>query len=177
MKYLAKYLANYFGISVLAVLALALGGCGSAQDIVNMLTPEREAELAAVKNPPLTVPPDYDLRPPRGGSVRKGSDQAKRRGRQMLTGLSGGSKVLKNRSAGESELLRLAGLRPGVDSTVRAEVDREDKGKSEAEQTFVEKLLKWKEGGGPDGESRDGRILRTLGGDTRPVIKKRGEIF
>lgn len=165
------------GISVLAVLALALGGCGSAQDIVNMLTPVAEPELAAVKNPPLTVPPNYDLRPPRGGGVREGGEDARRRGRQMLTGLSSGSKVLTNRSAGETELLRLAGLRPGVDSTVRAEVDRQDTGGDQAEQTFVEKLLKWKEGGGPDGEVKKSSFLPTFGGDTRPVIKKRGEVF
>ncbi len=168
---------KYTGIPILVVLGLALGGCGSAQDIVNMLTPEAREELAAVKNPPLTVPPDYDLRPPSGGGVRKGSEQAKRRGRQMITGLSSGSKVLKDRSAGEAALLRLAGLRPGVDSAIRAEVDRESKGESVAEQTFVEKLLKWKEGGGPDGEVKKSGFLPTLGGDTRPVIKKRGEVF
>lgn len=168
---------KYTGLSVLVVLALALGGCGSAQDVFNMLAPEPGQELAAVKNPPLAVPPDYDLRPPTGGGARKGSEQAKRRGRQMMTGLSSGSKVLKDRSAGESALLRLAGLRAGVDSGVRAEVDREETGKSKAEQTFVEKLLKWKEGGGPDGEVKDAGILPTLGGDTRPVIKKRGEVF
>ena len=168
---------KYTGIPFLAVLVLALGGCGSAQDVVNMLAPAPKEELAAVKNPPLTVPPDYDLRPPHGGGAAKGSEQAKRRGRQMITGLASGSKVLENRSAGESELLRLAGLRPGVNSAVRAEIDRESKGENVAEQSFVEKLLKWKEGGGPDGEVKKTGFLPTLGGDTKPVIKKRGEIF
>ncbi len=168
---------KYTIIPVLVVLGLAVGGCGSAQDVVNLLTSPPQQELAAVKNPPLTVPPDYNLRPPSGGGVRKGSEQAKRRGRQMVTGLSSGSKVLKDRSAGEAALLRLAGLRPGVDSSIRAEVDRESKGENAAEQTFVEKLLKWKEGGGPDGEVKKSSFLPTFGGDTRPVIKKRGEVF
>lgn len=168
---------KYGGKLVLASLALALGGCGGLQDISQLLKVDTKSEeLAAVRNAPLAIPPDYTLRPPRGGESRKGGDQAQQRGRQMLTGTPSGTVVLKDRSAGENELLRLAGLRPGVDARIRAEVDRAGKQQVEAEQVFVDKLLKWKEDGGPEGaEAEDEGFLPKLGGDTRPVIKRKGE--
>lgn len=165
-------------LAIVAAMATALGGCSAMDGIGGLLGVDAEGqELSAVKNPPLSVPPDYDLRPPHGGGSRAASVQATRRGRQMITGLTAGSVVLKNRSAGEAALLRLAGMRAGIDSGIRADVDRETDDRNDAEERFVDKLLKWKEDGGPDGAKKDASFLPTLGGDDKPVIKRRGQIF
>ncbi len=164
-------------LATAAAMAVALGGC-SGLDVGSLLGVDAsQQELSAVKNPPLSVPPDYDLRPPHGGGSRAAASQATRRGRQMITGLTAGSLVLKKRSAGEAALLRLAGMRAGIDSGIRDDVDRETENRNEAEEQFVDKLLKWKEDGGPDGAKKDDGLLPKLGGDDKPVIKRRGQIF
>jgi len=171
-------------LAVLGMAALGLSGCGAVQDIGSLINGQQDQELADIKNPPLAVPPDYDLRPPHGGGNRLRTEQAERRGRQMLTGVSAGAVPPAGRSAGEDALLRLAGFRAGINSSVRRDVDQETETRSKTEQQFVDKLLKWKEDSAPPDDQANaeeakssGGISDIIGGTTKPTIRRRGEVF
>jgi hypothetical protein len=52
-----------------AVAALALTGCSDFKQAIG-LEPTMPNEFAVESNPPLTLPPDFDLRPPEPGAPR-----------------------------------------------------------------------------------------------------------
>ena len=57
---------------VVALLPLALAGCGSGSDISRTFGLTRDApdEFQVTTRAPLSMPPDYALRPPRPGAPR-----------------------------------------------------------------------------------------------------------
>lgn len=71
-------------------LVIGLGGCGSGETVGERLGYELKGpdEMAVIKRPPLTVPPDYNLRPPRPGESRSNADDASRAARETLVGPS-----------------------------------------------------------------------------------------
>ena len=75
---------------MLAAIALGFGlsGCGGGETVGEALGYERNGpdEMAVVKRPPLIIPPDFNLRPPRPGEPRIEADAASRAAREMLTG-------------------------------------------------------------------------------------------
>lgn len=78
----------------LAALALALGfglgGCGSGDTVGETLGYEQKGpdEMAVIKRPPLVVPPDYNLRPPRPGDQAEKGQAASDEARKTLLGPS-----------------------------------------------------------------------------------------
>lgn len=84
-----------------ALLALALTACGS--DTKQMLGLERSPpdEFAVVSRAPLSVPPEFSLRPPEPGAPRPQEGRASDQARRALTG------------AEMQAAYRRAGLSPG----------------------------------------------------------------
>ncbi len=72
------------------VLSLGLGGCGGGETVGEALGYERAGpdEMTVIKRPPLTVPPDYNLRPPRSNQPRSQSEAASTAARETLIGPS-----------------------------------------------------------------------------------------
>ena len=69
-------------------IALLVGGCGGISDLSSIIggTNKNVDDIdLAVKNAPLTLPPDYSLRPPPEGTGRTQSVQATRQARTVLT--------------------------------------------------------------------------------------------
>jgi hypothetical protein len=153
--------------------AAALAGCSAVKDVQSFIKRGGSDgnEYRAVRNQPLVVPPGFDLRPPRGGSSSRRARSTTVRARRTVTGNAGAGTATAPGS-GERALVRKA--RSGVSgsgSYVRKEVDKETKEKKEGERKFTEKLLKW--------ENREGASTRKnpLGGNTDPVIKRKGQVF
>jgi len=154
--------------------AAALAGCSAVSDLKSMVQKSGTGsnEYRAVRNQPLVVPPDFDLRPPRGGgsAVRGGRSTTIRARRAVVGGAAGGTATAPG--SGERALVRKAasGVR-GAGGYVRKEVDEETKESKDSERKFTDKLLKW--------EDRDGADVRKnpLGGKTDPVIKRKGQVF
>jgi hypothetical protein len=69
-------------------LTVGLGGCGSGETVGQIFGIERKGpdEMAIIKRPPLVVPPDYNLRPPRPGETRSNPKQVAEDARRTLTG-------------------------------------------------------------------------------------------
>lgn len=70
------------------VLALGLSGCGGGDTIGDAMGFDRKGpdEMTVVKRPPLIVPPDFNLRPPRPGEARSDATTASNAARETLVG-------------------------------------------------------------------------------------------
>ncbi len=141
-------------IAILAGLALALGACEGAKQQLG-LTKQAPDEFRVQARAPLSVPPDFTLRPPAPGAVRPQEgdtqDQARRAlvgGQQENSQSNGfsfsGAAPAESRSAGEIALLRQAGA-GGGDPNIRQVIDRETDIFNAQNRDFLETLVFWRE--------------------------------
>jgi Protein of unknown function (DUF3035) len=168
---------------VLAVAAVALGlaGCHAGEDISQIVSSGSNADVTPVKGAPLTVLPDYDLRPPRGGGERTKAAEASRRARNTVLGTNtvtaagtpavGVPEAAAGRTAGEAALLKRASAGESVDSGVRSKVNAETDVDQEQEKAFVDKLVKYKDNDQSQGSGSG------VSANPKPTIKRQGEIF
>ncbi len=82
-----KSRATYFAIVGLA-LSLVLSACGGGETVGEALGYELTGpdEMAVIKRPPLTLPPDFNLRPPRPGEDVALANDASQNARRTLLG-------------------------------------------------------------------------------------------
>lgn len=128
---------------VLAGLALiGLSGCSTARDQLGL---DRSApdEFMVVKNAPLSMPPDYSLRPPRPGAPRPQDVAAYEAARTTVFGDENNAQNTSvSASSAENVLLQKAGgtqANPNIRNIVDVESQEIDKDN----QPVVDKLLGW----------------------------------
>jgi Protein of unknown function (DUF3035) len=138
-------------MALAALLALAgLGACDTIKSVTGIGdTSARQESLDAAdefgaKRPPLTLPPDYSLRPPSSASATTDFTAAQQ-GRQAVFGLNQDKDANVQRKAGrtigESALLQHAGA-SAVDPSIRQKVDKETTTLTNQENAFVNNLVK-----------------------------------
>jgi hypothetical protein len=137
-----------FGIIASLGGALLLAGCSGGSQFLgtDKSTPD---EFAVVSRPPLTMPPDFRLRPPRqAGRVEPTQAQ---QARQTVFGVepAAGARAVApaatpGQAGGEAALLARAGAN-AVDANIRATVDREGAILARADDTFLDRLLAWRD--------------------------------
>lgn len=73
-------------------LAFGLSGCGGGETVGEAMGYEQTGpdEMNVIKRPPLTVPPDFNLRPPRPDEPSSDADDASKAARETLIGPSSG---------------------------------------------------------------------------------------
>jgi hypothetical protein len=141
-------------IAALAVaLPLATGGCSGVKETLG-LTKQSPDEFKVVSRAPLSMPPDYNLRPPTPGSPRpqEGTprDQAEQAVFQHTTLPAdaippiGEGESDSAQSSGESALLQSAGA-TGVDPNIRQLVDTETAEDEADSRTLADTLTFWRE--------------------------------
>lgn len=172
-------------VAALVGLALALGACSDTRRALGW---EKAApdEFRVVSRAPLSLPPDYALRPPQPGASRPQEASTQIAARQAVLSSGGGPTPVAfgndSQSEGERALLAKAGGRQ-VDSRIRETVDRESVQVAEAERRFVDRLIFWRSAEDPGvvvDAAREAQRIRenaALGrapgeGDT-PVIRRR----
>ena len=141
-----------------AGVVLALGACESFQETLG-LTKQVPDEFAVVTKAPLTLPPDYNLRPPAPGAPRPQEKTPSEEARNALwkdpaeTTQSAQSKPLPwqdsanaadtaKTSGGEAALLKLAGAE-NPDPNIRRVVARDNSRIAEKDKSFVNRLIFW----------------------------------
>jgi hypothetical protein len=171
----------------LAIIALLgaglLGGCGDTRKALGF---DKSApdEFRIVNRAPLSLPPDYALRPPQPGASRPQEQASTQRALAAVTGNSGlrQTPAATAGSVGESALLARAGV-DRVNPGIREIVERESSVLAAADQTFLDRVMFWRK---PDDRSpvvdanREAQRLRenaALGraineGDT-PTVRRR----
>ena len=141
-------------IAALAVaLPLATGGCSGVKETLG-LTKQSPDEFKVVSRAPLSMPPDYNLRPPTPGAARpqEGTprDQAEQAVFQHATLPQdaippiGEGESETAQSSGESALLQSAGA-TGVDPNIRQLVDTETAEDEADSRTLADTLVFWRE--------------------------------
>jgi len=164
-----------FRVLAVAATTLVLAGCNAGADIAQIMGTGPNADTTPVKGAPLTVPPDYDLRPPRGGGERTKAAEASRRARTAVfsaapaEGTAG--RDAAGRTAGEAALLRRAGAGQAPDPGIRSKVNAETEVDQEEEKAFVDKLVKYKDNDDSEGSGSG------VSANPKPTIKRQGEIF
>jgi len=127
-------------VAGLLIGAAALAGCQSASKAFGLakVTPD---EFRVVTKAPLTLPPDYSLRPPEPGEPRPQELQPESAARQALEGQRSGDV----RSDGEKLFVAKAGA-DRADPLVRYVVDDEFGGLSHKDKSFADHVMFWKRG-------------------------------
>ena len=129
---------------IVAALGLAVSACGGFRESLGM-TKQSPDEFRVVSRAPLTLPPDYNLRPPEPGAPRpQVGTPTQQAERAVFANAQAGSVQQANvpRTAGEQALLQAAGA-PEADPNIRLVVDRETKQINAESDRFVDILVFW----------------------------------
>ncbi len=122
-------------------LAVAVTGCSGARSALG-LTKVSPDEFRVVTKAPLTLPPDYALRPPEPGKPRPQEQAPEAAARVAIMGSAGAV----NRSAGEDLLVSMAGANR-VDPNIRFVVDEEGGNLAYKPSAFANMVMFWQPGG------------------------------
>jgi len=176
--------------TALLVAAAVLAGCGEDTKRSLGLSKPAPDEFSVVSRAPLSMPPNYTLRPPRPGSEGVAQSEAREQARQtVFRGPEATQSVQQaarpaapDQSRGESVLLGRAGA---VNATpaIRDTVDRESAVLARADETFLDRLLNFRDPKAADpvvdaaAEDRRLREAQALGkasaGENVPVIQRK----
>lgn len=146
----------------LFLLLLGLNACSSAREILGQ-TKRSPDEFRVVTRAPLSLPPDYNLRPPAPGAPRPqegtsrdqaqsavfgyqpngqpvGTAQAESQSAEIGVGEGEGT---ESQSAGETVIIQNASI-AGIDPNIRSVVDQETDEEVANSTTFVDSLIFWR---------------------------------
>lgn len=132
----------------LAVL-LATSGCSKIRESVG-LTKNPPDEFRVVSRAPLTIPPEFELRPPKPGAPRPQTGTPRDQAERTVFGLEDereSGPAYEGRpgmSPGEQALLAAAGADQAPDN-IRRLVDRETQRLQSASRDLVDTLVFWQE--------------------------------
>jgi hypothetical protein len=137
------------------VVPVLLGGCTSIRETLG-LTKRSPDEFRVVSRAPLSMPPDYSLRPPTPGAPRPQEGTTRDQAAAAVFGYPGAGlepdqippigegEDASAESAGESSLLQSAGA-GGIDPNIRQLVDTETSEEQADSLTLAERLIFWRE--------------------------------
>jgi hypothetical protein len=135
------------GLALVTALLL-VGGCQGIKEDLGIGVKRPPDEFTIYSRAPLSLPPDYALRPPASASSTAASQAATPRetARQAMLGAGAASTVAASSGSGSSPGLQALLQRIGAataKSDIRAQVNRETTILAEADQSFVERLMFW----------------------------------
>jgi hypothetical protein len=167
---------------LLTAATLTLAACGDTSGLSRTFGLTRDApdEFMVTTRAPLSMPPDFSLRPPRPGAPRPMEQSERSQAEEALAPQIALGAPQVGESAGQAALVQSAG--PAVPNDIRRRVD-EDARSQQANNGFVDRLLFWRKSDpqgivvDPQKESRRLRENSALGqnpdsGDT-PIIQPR----
>lgn len=177
------------GIVCLMTATLLLTGCDKTRNVIG-LDKQAPDEFAVVARAPLSLPPEYGLRPPSPGAQRPQEKTVQKQARKVLLRNSRVSTVDAIRAAkasgkvstGEAAILSRAGAL-NSDPSIRRTVNLESTAMADADESLLDKVFFWqdipKPGSivDPGKESRRIREARALGDAVHkgevPVIERK----
>jgi hypothetical protein len=165
-----------------ACALLALAGCGDDMSRAFGLTRDTPDEFTVTTRAPLSMPPDYALRPPEPGAPRPQEQDAPLAAEEALvpqTALSAPAASTADESTGQQALVADAG--PTAPPDIRARISA-DRSLDEPSESLTDRLMFWKKPPppgvvvDPQAEAQRLRTDQALGesvqtGDT-PIIQR-----
>jgi hypothetical protein len=163
----------------LAAAAAATSACSTISQVTGSARSSPD-EFRVVTQAPLTLPPDYSLRPPRPGEARPYQREPGAEARAALFGDNVGTEA----SQGERAFVTAAGAQT-ADDQIRETIDYETQNVVRRDQGFVDRVLTFGGSGGdqaaplnPEEEERrlaeDEAIRRATGGGEVTIERDRG---
>ncbi len=123
--------------------ALALTACSSTSDTLSRtfgLTRDAPDEFMVTTRAPLSMPPDYSLRPPRPGESRPMEQSERRQAEEALVPQTALGMPQASDSPGQEAMVQAAG--PAAPTQIRQQVDS-DARTDQGSKSFASKLLFW----------------------------------
>ncbi|MFN4295265.1 MAG: DUF3035 domain-containing protein [Brevundimonas sp.] len=150
-------LNSAFTLGAITAAAVVLTGCNSIRQGVGLerVTPD---EFRVISQAPLSVPPEYGLRPPAPGQPRPAELAPESSARQILLG----QRQAITRSAGEESLVAAAGAAQ-ADPLARYVIDDEFGDLAHKEEGWANRVMFWRRG---DAASQAATQVRTAEGVT-----------
>jgi hypothetical protein len=133
---------KHVSIIVLTMIAAtALSGCDSARQALTQ-TKAAPDEFSVYTRAPLTLPPDYGLRPPSEAEAeaRKDDDPQAIAKRVMLSGRTTQAQPIQAATPGTTAMLARAGAHQ-AEPDIRQTINRETSAYAEEDQNFMESLM------------------------------------
>lgn len=130
-------------VTVAIFTVLAAGGCEQTRDMLGM-NKSAPDEFAVYQRAPLSLPPDYGLRPPTPGVSRSQQVEPRAEAQEAIRAISGGQAQPAPAAAspGLQALLEKTGAlntAPGI----RTVINRETSILAEEDQSFTERIMFW----------------------------------
>lgn len=121
---------------------ILLAGCSGDKLMRTFgLTRDAPDEYTVTTRAPLSMPPDYNLRPPRPGAPRPQEQSERQQAQEALVPETALNAPTSGDSAGQAALLAQAG--PAAPSDIRRRVDQDAHNASD-DDSFIDKVLYWR---------------------------------
>ncbi len=140
----------------LLVISLVMTGCSDGFKEQIGLGKRAPDEFKVVSRAPLSLPPDYNLAPPRPGALRPQEGSAQGQAKRAVFNLDGTAGPEKStaiqqagRTDGEMALLRSAGAEEAPED-IRLLIDRETRQLNSESEKVVDALIFWKDQPNPN---------------------------
>jgi Protein of unknown function (DUF3035) len=128
---------------LLTVTSLALAGCGdNGLSRTFGLVRDAPNEFTVTTQAPLSMPPDFRLRPPEPGAPRPMEQSEALQAEEALAPQTALAIPQSGLSAGQQALVQQAG--PPAAPGIRQEVNQEARNAAAANDTFMDKVLFWR---------------------------------
>jgi hypothetical protein len=131
---------------ILAALVVAAVGLSACSEVRRTLGYEKQPpdEFQVVQRAPLSLPPDFGLRPPTPGAVRPQEGSPRDQARRVLTGNRGSAPLASDgRSTGDIAFAKRIGA-DQIQPDIRATVNKETQALAETEKSFSDRLVFWR---------------------------------
>jgi hypothetical protein len=171
-------LSKQFALMAVLAAATAATGCASISRAIGV-TKTTPDEFRVMTHAPLTLPPDYNLRPPRPGEARPQENDPALSAQTALFGENVGAEA----SQGERAFIAAAGA-TAADDGIRDTIDYESQGVVRRNRGFVDRVLSFGGSGAssapinPEDEARrledEESIRRATGGGQVVIQRNRG---
>ena len=126
-------------LPLLLMATIALAGCSSAKEKLG-LNKKAPDEFAVVKRAPLSMPPNYSLRPPQPGAPRPQEQSPNEEARQTVFGAAAETTYDEQYTGDDAAFLNKAGAAKS-DPGIRQKVDAETATLNEKEKPVVKRIL------------------------------------
>jgi len=140
--------SKFYSLCTIFLVVILLSGCDKAKQALGQ-TKEGPDEFSVFQRAPLSLPPDYNLRPPKPGSKRPQSIEPRDKAIQALGIKRNSGKIinkahnLSKLSRGELEVLKLTGATK-ADPSIRRKIREENLILAEKSKSFTDKITFWR---------------------------------
>ena len=141
---MVQTVSDRFSVVVLMIGTLLVGACDGAREAIG-IGKQSPDEFAVVTRVPLSMPPDFGLRPPRPGADRPQEAKVTDSVRDLIIKSAdpkASVRSVSTASPGESAILSKAGA-TNPDPNIRREINRESSILATENDSFADRLIFW----------------------------------